>query len=69
MNSPKCEICIIDVHRASFVKHLGSKKHIENLKQNEMMISECYFKNLSKTKLKKYIILNHLNKSQVIILN
>ena len=29
MNSRKCEICNIDVHRASYVKHLRSKKHIK----------------------------------------
>ena len=25
-NSRTCEICIVNVHRASFVKHLRSKK-------------------------------------------
>ena len=34
MNSGKCEVCNVDVHRASHVKHL-SKKHLENIKQNE----------------------------------
>ena len=29
MNSRKCDICNIDVHRASYVKHLRSKKHLE----------------------------------------
>ena len=37
MNSRKCEICNVDVQRASYVKHLRSKKHLENLKQNEMI--------------------------------
>ena len=27
MKSRKCEICIIDVNRASFAKHLRSKNH------------------------------------------
>ena len=27
MNSRKCEICNIDVHRASYNKHMKSKKH------------------------------------------
>ena len=27
MNSCKCEICNVDVHRASYVKHFRSKKH------------------------------------------
>ena len=26
MNSRKCEICNIDVHRASYIKHTRSKK-------------------------------------------
>ena len=40
MNSRKCEVCDIDVHRTSYVKHLRSKKHIENMKQNEKIIPE-----------------------------
>ena len=43
MNSRKCEICNVDVHRASYIKHLRSKKHIENIKQNEMIIPEWLF--------------------------
>ena len=31
MNSCKCEVCNVDVHRASYIKHLRSKKHIENM--------------------------------------
>ena len=44
MNSRKCEICNVDVHRASMQKHLRSKKHLENLKQNEMIIPGWLFK-------------------------
>ena len=33
MNSRKCEIRKVDIHRASYVKHLRSKKHIENEKK------------------------------------
>ena len=40
MNSRKCEICNVDVHRASYIKHLRSKKHLENIKQNDMIIPE-----------------------------
>ena len=40
MNSRKCEVCNIDVHRASYIKHLRSKKQIENMKQNEKIIPE-----------------------------
>ena len=43
MNSRKCEICNVDVHRASYMKHLRSKKHLENKKQNEMIIPEWLF--------------------------
>ena len=43
MNSRKCEICNVDVQRASYMKHLRSKKHIENMKQNEMIIPEWLF--------------------------
>ena len=30
MNSRKCDVRKIDVHRASYIKHLRSKKRIEN---------------------------------------
>ena len=43
-NSRTCEICTVNVHRASFVKHLASGKQIEKLKQNEMIIPEWLFK-------------------------
>ena len=35
MNSRRCEICNVGVHRASYIKHLRIKKHIENMKRNE----------------------------------
>ena len=44
MNSRKCEICNFDVHRASYAKHLRSKTHLENIKQNEMIIPEWLFR-------------------------
>ena len=59
MNSRKCDICNVDVHRASYNKHLRSKKHIDNIKQNEMIIPEWLFRELLEIKSKKYIILNH----------
>ena len=40
MTSRKCEIGNVDVHSASYVKHLRSKKHSEIVKQNEMNIPE-----------------------------
>ena len=53
MNSPKCEICNIDVHRASYVKHLGSKKHLKNEKQNEMIIPDWLFQEPIENKIKE----------------
>ena len=44
MNSRNCEISNVDVQRASYAKHLTSKKHLENEKQNEMIIPERSFK-------------------------
>ena len=43
-NSRRCEICNVDVHRASMQKHLRSEKHLENEKQNEMKIPDWLFK-------------------------
>ena len=53
MNSRRCDICNIDVHRASYVKHLRSKKHIENIKQNEMIIPEWLFQEPVENKINK----------------
>ena len=43
-NSRKCDICNVDVRKASYAKHLRSKKHLQNEKLNEMIIPECLFK-------------------------
>ena len=53
MNSRKCEVCKVDNHRASFVKHLRSKKHRENEKQNELIIPECFFQESIENKIQK----------------
>ena len=53
MNSRRCEICNVDVHRASYIKHLRSKKHIENLKQKEKIIPEWFFQVLVGNKINK----------------
>ena len=53
MNSRRCEICNVDVHRASFSKHKRSKKHLENIKHNEMIIPEWLFKEPIENKIKK----------------
>ena len=39
MNSRQCDICNVDVHRASYTKHLRRKMHLENL----MIIPEWLF--------------------------
>ena len=43
-NSRTCEVCNINVHRASFVKHLRGEKHLENIEQNEMIIPDWLLK-------------------------
>ena len=53
MNSRRCEICNVDVHRASYMKHMRSKKHIENMEQIEMIIPEWLFKESVENKINK----------------
>ena len=53
-NSRTCEVCNVNVHRASFVKHLRIKKHLENIEQNEMIIPEWLIKQ-EQTPIKKKI--------------
>ena len=43
-NSCTCDICNVKVHRAFFVKHLRSKKQLDKIMQNEMIIPERLFK-------------------------
>ena len=50
MNSRKCDDCNIDVHRASYAKHLRSKKHIGNKKKYNMIIPQWLFKELIENK-------------------
>ena len=38
--SSRCYFCIIDVDRASFAKHLRSRKHLESIQQDEMIIPD-----------------------------
>ena len=52
MNSRRCEICNIEIHRASFVKHLRSKRHLENLKRIDMIIPEWLFQEPIENKIK-----------------
>ena len=53
-NSRTCDDCNVNVHRASFAKHLRSKIHLKNIEQNEMIIPEWFFKE-EKTPIKKKI--------------
>ena len=53
-NRRTCDICNVDVHRASIQKHLRSKKHIEKVEQNEMVIPEWLIKE-ERTPIKKKI--------------
>ena len=53
-NSRTCEVCNVNVHRASIVKHLRSKKRLEKMIQNEMIIPEWLFKQ-EQTPIKKKI--------------
>ena len=53
MNSRRCEICNVDVLRAPYIKHLRSKKHIEKIKQNDMIIPEWIFQEPVENKIKK----------------
>ena len=53
MNSRKCDVCIIDVHRASYIKYLRSEKHIENMKKNETIRPERLFQKTVENKINK----------------
>ena len=53
MNSRKYDVCIIDVHRASYVKHLRSKRHLENERLIEMTIPEWLFQEPVENKINK----------------
>ena len=59
MNSRKCEVCDIDVHRAPYAKDLKSKKHFENEKQSDMIIPDWVFREPIENEIKLYIILNN----------
>ena len=53
MTSRRCDICNVDVHRASYNKHMRSKKHLANMEQNEMIIPEWLFKEPIENKIEK----------------
>ena len=43
-SSRTCEVCNVNILRASMQKHLRSKKHLENIEPNEMIIPDWLFK-------------------------
>ena len=43
-NSRKCDVCIINVHRATYANFLGSEKHLEKGKPEEMILPELLFR-------------------------
>ena len=53
MNSRKCDVCNVDVHRASYMKHLRSKKHLKNKKQNDVIIPDLLFQEPIEIKINK----------------
>ena len=53
MNSRKCYVCNIDVLRASYPKHVRSKKHLEKEKLIEMIIPEWFFQEPVESKINK----------------
>ena len=53
MNNRKCEVCNVDVHRASYAKHLRSKKHLESEKLSEMLLPEWLFQEPIESKINK----------------
>ena len=53
MNSRKCEICEIDVHRASYAKRSRSKKPFKNEKQNDLILPEWLIKEPIENKIEK----------------
>ena len=57
-----CEVCNVNVHRASFANHIRSKKHLENIEQSEMIIPEWFFKE-EKLSVKKKIQKVHNSKT------
>ena len=43
-SSRRCNICTLDVHRASYAKHLRIKKRLENIRQDDTVIKEWFIK-------------------------
>ena len=67
MNSRKCDVCIIDLHRASYAKHLRNKTKLDIEKQNELIMPEGLFKEPIESKIKN--VYNPKSKKQIAIEN
>ena len=39
----RCDVCKINIRRSSYAKLLRIKKHLENEKQNELIVPELLF--------------------------
>ena len=59
MNDWRYDNCVFDVHRASYAKHLRSKKHLEKIRQDDIILPELLFKEEQEhiKKTKKYLAL------------
>ena len=52
-NGRRCELCNFDVHRASYAEHLRTRKHLDNIRQDEIIIPEWLFKEEQRPNKKK----------------
>ena len=41
--SRRCESCKIDLHRAPYAKQFKSKKHLESMKEDKMIVPEQFY--------------------------
>ena len=57
-NRVLCDLCKIDIHRASYSRHLKCKKHLENMAQNKVIVPR---KNLTKRVVKDDTEVSHTN--------
>ena len=65
MEIHRCDSCNYDVHRASYAKILRIKKHLENIRQDDIIKAGCLFKEEQipiKRKIKNCIALKHQNR-------
>ena len=51
-----CDICNTNVLRGSYAKHLRSKKPLDNIRQDDIIIPECFTKKEQTTIRKKVYI-------------